>query len=261
MRRENEAAPLRGSQARLGEQSGMRLGNSEFSYSSLRPRRRPLVALRFILGSGSPIRGGVRIPELFLDEIRETLNQLKIILHNRRGRSASGYCACTSKCFVVAVSNRLGLAVVRPREVLCSTSRGPSCAIVQSEYCASTLSMKRQIVLAKKKRGPQNGQGDSDCRADPTRTTGAAEMGARRGHNPTRPEGLRRLAEMALAAGGKGKRWTDLASQRFQCGGGRGSCGGGIPAKRDRGSRSIRCKRIPSRKSARAREDGQPGEI
>ena len=68
--------------------------------------------------------------------------------------------------------------------------------------------MKRQIVLAKKKRGPPaTGKGiQIVVRMQPEPLKRLDDWCAAQEHNPTRPEGLRRLAEMALAAGGKGKR-------------------------------------------------------
>ena len=84
--------------------------------------------LRFILGSGSPIpRGGVQIRKLFLDEIRETLDQLEVVLQIAKGglhlggvrahRGWAGYIHGSH-------GHLLGLAVVRPRSDAWRAGRG-----------------------------------------------------------------------------------------------------------------------------------------
>src|SRR5271165_262322 len=69
-----------------------------------------------------------------------------------------------------------------------------------SGYCASTLSMKRQIVLAKKKRGPPaTGKGTQVVvRMQPAPLRRLDDWCAAQKDKPTRAEGLRRLADLGL---------------------------------------------------------------
>ena len=99
-------------------------------------------------------------------------------------------------------SESFGLAV-RPRSD--AWRAGGPLALSTSGHCASTLSMKRQTVLAKKKRGPPaTGKARPVVvRMQPEPLKRLDVWCAAQEDRPTRAEGLRRLAEMALAGRGK----------------------------------------------------------